>query len=248
MMVVFLMGIVFKPCMTLWHDGRFNFLRYTMGQYVRVLVEVMCGCNRGKIPGQSVVRNGPTRAFSRVLPAPRIATAPAVAAVAVAVHAPVVYPSRPPLRIQQSRFPQRGVFQSYSVPVPQYNPETTVWGPSMWKVLHTLAECSDNSPLWFDILNALEIHIPCPTCKAHFIEYRLNNPAPADHQGIVDWFFILHNVVNARLNKPLYDATGLPSGDKAALLASLSPVIQGLSVSFPPEVLALLESMVTSLI
>lgn len=211
-----------------------------MGQYVRVLVEVMCGCNRGLIPGQVIKRHVATRALTRVLVAPHTAVA--------AVQAPVVYPSRPPIRQQQSRFPHRGTFQPYSVPAPLYNPETSVWGPSMWKVLHTLAEFSDNSPLWFDILNALEIHIPCPTCKAHFIEYRLHNPAPADRQGIVDWFFILHNIVNARLNKPLYDAAGLPSGDKATLLASLAPVIQGLSVSFPPEFLSLLETMVTSLI
>jgi hypothetical protein len=145
----------------------------------------------------------------------------------------------------QSRFPQRGRFQP--PPPPLYNPETTVWGPPLWKVLHTLAEFSDNSPLWFDILNAMETHIPCPVCKTHFTEYKTQNPAPADHQGIVDWFFILHNIVNARTNKPLYDAAGLPKGDKTTLLTELGPVIEGLSVSYPPEFITLLQQMVQSL-
>jgi hypothetical protein len=134
----------------------------------------------------------------------------------------------------------------FQPPPPLYNPETTVWGPPWWKVLHTLAEFSDNSPLWFDILNSLETHIPCPVCKTHFIEYRQQNPAPADHQGIVDWFYILHNIVNARLNKPLYDAAGLPKGDKT-LLTELGPVIEGLSVSYPPEFITLLQQMLQSL-
>jgi hypothetical protein len=146
----------------------------------------------------------------------------------------------------QSRFPQRGRFQP-APPPPLYNPETTVWGPPLWKVLHTLAELSDNSPLWFDILNSLETFIPCPVCKTHFTEYKTQNPAPADNQGIVDWFFILHNIVNARTNKPLFDAAGLPKGDKNTLLDELGPIIDGLSVSYPPEFITLLQHMVASL-
>lgn len=201
----------------------------------------MCGCNKGRasghITGRIVQRRVTVRFQTQVVqpqPQPH-AVQPQV------VMAP---------QIRQSRFPQRGRFQpiQQSQPKPLYDPETTVWGPPLWKVLHTLAECSDNSPLWHDILTAMETLIPCPTCKAHFIEYRQQNPAPADHQGIVDWFFILHNIVNARLNKPLYDAAGLPCGDKASLLAGIEPIIQRLSVSYPPEFIELLQQMSASLV
>ena len=198
----------------------------------------MCGCTKGRT-GQPVRRQFVTRVGNRVLPN---------VSVSVSVPAPVpapVYPQPVRQRIPQSRFPQRGRFQP--APAPLYNPETTVWGPPLWKVLHTLAELSDNSPLWFDILNSLETFIPCPVCKTHFTEYKTQNPAPADHQGIVDWFFILHNIVNARTNKPLYDAAGLPKGDKITLLTELGPVIEGLSVSYPPEFITLLQQMVQSL-
>ena len=226
-----------------------TFLRYYLYLYVRVIVEVMCGCNRGRVSGHTVNRRPVGRMQSHV-----VAHVAHVAHVVPHVSVPSPPQIRPPMR-QQSRFPNqlRGRFQP-AVVVPLYNPETTVWGPPLWKVLHTLAECSDNSPLWHDILTAMETLIPCPTCKAHFIEYRNQNPAPADHQGIVDWFFILHNIVNARLNKPLYDAAGLPrwgndpSGDKASLLAGIAPIIQGLSVSYPPEFIALLQQMSASLV
>jgi hypothetical protein len=204
----------------------------------------MCGCNRGRIPGRLITRNIVTRVASRVTvvspPVPIATYAGPIATYA----GPTLVRSR---IVQQPRFTQRGRFQPSAQP-PLYDPETTVWGPPLWKILHTLAECSDNSPLWFDILNSMETHIPCPVCKTHFIEYKTQNPAPADHQGIVDWFFILHNIVNARTNKPLFDAAGLPSGDKATLLAGLEPVIQSLSVSYPPEFIALLQTMVASLI
>jgi hypothetical protein len=204
----------------------------------------MCGCNRGRIPGHLVTGHSTrahiaSRIVSRVTPN-TVAPAPAPAP----VHVPNL--NRPRI-LPQSRFPQRGRFQPAPPPLPLYNPETTVWGPPLWRILHTLAECSDNSPLWFDILNAMEMYIPCPTCKTHFTEYKQRNPAPADHQGIVDWFFILHNNVNARTNKSLFDAAGLPKGDKATLLADLGPIITGLSVSFPPEFITLLQTMVASL-
>jgi hypothetical protein len=216
----------------------------------------MCGCNRGRVSGRNIVGHTINRrASGRIqtqIVQPHIVQPYVVQPHVVAHTAPQI---RPPMR-QQSRFPNqmRGRFQPARVEVPLYNPETTVWGPPLWKVLHTLAECSDNSPLWHDILTSMETLIPCPTCKAHFIEYRQQNPAPADHQGIVDWFFILHNIVNARLNKPLYDAAGLPRwgndprGDKASLLAGIAPIIQGLSVSYPPEFIALLQQMSASLV
>ena len=198
----------------------------------------MCGCNKGRIPVRPATRTIAGRVATRANP---------VAVVYVPTPTPVYVPN--PVRqrnISQSRFPQRNRFQPAPAP-PLYNPDTAVWGPSLWRILHTLAECSDNSPLWVDIVNAMEIYIPCPTCKTHFTEYKRNNPITISNQGIVDWFFIFHNVVNARLGKPLFDAAGLPKGVKATLLSDLAPIITGLSVSFPPDFIALLQRMVASL-
>jgi len=249
MIIGLVLGIVLQCPLanTDWYRSS-TFLRYYLYHYVRVIVEIMCGCTRGRASGHFVGHTVQRRVGVRVQPHSVQSPAPDVQPHVVQPHVVMA----PQIR-QQSRFPQRGRFQPTQTK-PLYDPETTVWGPPLWKVLHTLAECSDNSPLWHDILTAMEIHIPCPTCKAHFIEYRQQNPAPADHQGIVDWFFILHNIVNARLNKPLYDAAGLPrwdndpTGDKASLLAGIEPVIQGLSVSYPPEFIALLQQMSASLV
>jgi hypothetical protein len=122
-------------------------------------------------------------------------------------------------------------------PQPTYNPETTVWGPVLWKVLHTLAEFNTDSELWNNLITRLTIDIPCVICRTHFTTYVQTQPITSfDTVSLVNWFFNLHNSVNQRTDKPV--VTTIPSYE--SFRASLTSLIQELSVSFPPETLQLL--------
>ena len=133
-----------------------------------------------------------------------------------------------------------------------YVSDTAAWGANLWNVLHTIAEFSDTLPsasLWRDLLNLLTIDIPCTECRVHFSTYLQNNPVDVtDRRMLVPWLFNLHNMVNGRLGKPvLTEVPSLPYGTRATLLNDLIPVIQSLSVSFPPTVLEVLQNLVTEL-
>jgi len=207
----------------------------------------MCGCNRG-IRGYAV-----GRVAGRV-------TQP-VQGRAVADPTPVLVQVQGPVQrfntgINQNfnprlhRFQRGQVQQPVPVPVPvpvqpRYDPETTVWGPSMWIVLHTLAEFSTRLDLWNTILTRLTTDIPCVICREHFTAYLQSHPMDTTNPvSIVNWFFILHNDVNQRINKQIL--TSIPSFD--SYRPSLKQTIQGLSVSFPPEVLDLLLQSAQSIV
>lgn len=133
-----------------------------------------------------------------------------------------------------------------------YVSDTAVWGANLWNVLHTIAEFSDtlaSASLWRDLLNLLTIDIPCTECRVHFSTYLQNNPVDVtDRRMLVPWLFNLHNMVNTRIGKPvLTDVPSLPYGTRATLLNDLIPVIQSLSVSFPPAVIEVLQNLVTEL-
>jgi len=196
----------------------------------------MCGCNNGRVPSRSIARRIAAPRISNPRVVPRAAPSPPVPTSPVPIFSPV-----------RGRYRTSALFQPTPTP-PTYNPDTSVWGASLWKILHTLAEFSDNSPLWFDILTSMESYIPCPHCKFHFVEYKSQNPPSADHQGIVNWFYHFHNSVNLRIGKPFFDSSGLPTGDKSTLLSQLLPLIDSLSISFPPEFISLLQTMRTSLL
>ena len=62
------------------------------------------------------------------------------------------------------------------------------WGPRFWKILHTLAECSsglaspilrnDEADIWKILLKTQAFVMPCPRCKEHYLQYRLQKPVP----------------------------------------------------------------------
>jgi hypothetical protein len=221
----------------------------------------MCGCNRGvagRVAGRVVGRVA-GRIVGRAISEPDPVQVP----VPVPVQSQSQSQGQGQGHVRQYRFNpgnnqnfnprlhrfQRGQLQvqeQVQVPVkPQYDPETTVWGPSMWIVLHTLAEFSTNLDLWNPILTRLTTDIPCVICREHFTTYLQSHPVDTMNPvSIVNWFFILHNDVNQRINKQIL--TSIPSFD--SYRPSLTQIIQGLSVSFPPEVLDLLLQSAQSIV
>ena len=89
------------------------------------------------------------------------------------------------------------------------------WGPSLWKVIHTLAEQSgcaeheEESLAWWNMIRLLPRIMPCLRCSLHFQEWIsthnvhgiLEKQGAEKREGLRRWFFDCHNRVNAQNNK-----------------------------------------------
>lgn len=90
--------------------------------------------------------------------------------------------------------------------------DTEIWGPPLWRALHTAAEYSNRivvRDLWPSILSALVKGIPCPECTAHYRQWYKTHPyskqyTPETLQSCTrKWFLDLHNDVNSRQDPPV---------------------------------------------
>ena len=130
---------------------------------------------------------------------------------------------------------------------PDY-PETDNWGPVLWAILHALAERSgktitpafrdDEKRQWINIIQSLPKIIPCPNCREHAEVWILLHPTTALktmsesdlHTWLVDWVYMFHESVNARVGKPSFDKALLSQTygniSIAGALARLKPFIE----------------------
>jgi hypothetical protein len=89
----------------------------------------------------------------------------------------------------------------------QINP--TVWGPSLWRVLHSLAFSISQTPdpqktrQFLELVDSLRNLLPCEECRLHFDDY-VNENNPKKASDLAYWTFELHNSVNKRLGKPQF--------------------------------------------
>lgn len=92
---------------------------------------------------------------------------------------------------------------------------TAVWGPLGWMTLHSVSTSYPESPtqsekdLLTTWLGLFTETITCPHCRDHFrgmhANYRAKYPGYLDsRQSFAMFVFRCHNVVNARLSKPVY--------------------------------------------
>lgn len=92
---------------------------------------------------------------------------------------------------------------------------TAVWGPLGWMTLHSVSTIYPERPsqserdLLTSWLSLFSDTITCPHCQSHFktmhINYRAKYPGYLDsRQNFAMFVFRCHNVVNARLSKPVY--------------------------------------------
>jgi len=101
--------------------------------------------------------------------------------------------------------------------------DTSIWGPPLWTVLHTLSLIATDKTMWINITNALKTDLPCPDCSEHYNTWVRSNPlrfpvSPPPRQPFVPrfiktrppvalppvshttsiWILALHNNVNIR--------------------------------------------------
>ena len=92
------------------------------------------------------------------------------------------------------------------------------WGYESWSFLHNVTFNYPLKPNNQDKINFYKYFkylgnvLPCNECKRHYkklfqyidIKYFLSN-----RYGLIWWLFIIHNLINKRLNKQLYDFKNL---------------------------------------
>lgn len=109
-------------------------------------------------------------------------------------------------------------------------PQTAVWGPALWGILHMLAEKSgrgagmpqrwagprpplchtDERAAWTRLFASLRTTLPCPLCKQHYVEYLRTDPpdrilriaGPTWAEELRQWIWRFHNAVRVRKEQP----------------------------------------------
>jgi hypothetical protein len=92
--------------------------------------------------------------------------------------------------------------------------QTSKWGPSAWDFLHTITFNYPENPSddlkknYFELFNNLRFTLPCKYCRDSykiFFRYIDINKYLNDRMGISYWLYIIHNLVNSKLNKKPID-------------------------------------------
>ena len=78
-----------------------------------------------------------------------------------------------------------------------------IWGPNLWGTLHLLCLTGTISS---NFVQEFANIIPCPACAGHFSELLKENPFPESDDPLVlfSWSVQVHNLVNARIGKPIF--------------------------------------------
>jgi hypothetical protein len=103
-------------------------------------------------------------------------------------------------------------------------PET--WGPPIWRFFHTLAEKIKEdqydkiSLTLLSFIRRICSYLPCPDCSKHALHF-LNQLKPENYKTKTDFktlFYMLHNKVNYRKKKPLFNHSYLEQYSKMNLI------------------------------
>ena len=88
--------------------------------------------------------------------------------------------------------------------------DTRFWGPSGWKLLHTITFVynPENKVLMREFLETIPYILPCKFCRASLTDYYKELPyeiaddSPLDSQiGLARWMYNIHNCVNDKLRQ-----------------------------------------------
>lgn len=76
------------------------------------------------------------------------------------------------------------------------------WGPYFWGALHLACLTGTATP---EFVYSYPSLLPCPSCSSHFAELLKENPFPQTDDPIImfEWSVHVHNMVNARIGKPI---------------------------------------------
>lgn len=85
-----------------------------------------------------------------------------------------------------------------------------IWGPSMWKSIHTIAVSYPLNPTHIDKKNYKQFFkylakvLPCKSCSSSFRKYMKHLPIDnylSTNKRLLYWTYLIHNKVNKKLNK-----------------------------------------------
>lgn len=110
------------------------------------------------------------------------------------------------------------------LPLPNY-PTNEAWGPILWSILHSLAEKynkvvsilykKEEELYWTNLIKLTETILPCKDCRNHYKDYLSKKKINLKEPDFVRLFFYnLHNDINLRNNKPLFDYSNLNTSYK----------------------------------
>lgn len=83
--------------------------------------------------------------------------------------------------------------------------DTRFWGPSGWRLLHTITFAytpSKDKAAFRQFFELLPFVLPCKFCRANLIEHYESlplEPALQSRETLTTWFYKIHNLVNAKL-------------------------------------------------
>ena len=115
---------------------------------------------------------------------------------------------------------------SCMIPMPDF-PTNCEWGPILWRILHGLADkygrlvyplfSKEQDISWPKFIEQTQFILPCKECREHYKEYYTKNipsvlkKLSPDEQAlwVQNYFFNLHNEINVRNNKPVFNFTDL---------------------------------------
>ena len=118
----------------------------------------------------------------------------------------------------------------------------SLWGASLWHLLHTAAQFTTNVHqrlTWIRLLEAMKGALPCPECSTHYNAWITANPLSLPISGpelttaISTWLLAFHNDVNRRNNKEAWTVEQLPVyTDRTNVKTSLTALRPYFAASF----------------
>ena len=119
--------------------------------------------------------------------------------------------------------------------------DPAIWGPSLWKVLHTLAVKAAGDASWPTVLDALRSALPCPECSYHYNAWGKRFPVTKSID-VGEWLLNLHNDVNRRTRRQPWTAAMI--SDTYSKVTSLDEAMAMLNGKLGESAYKLLAAMV----
>lgn len=110
---------------------------------------------------------------------------------------------------------------------------TSSWGPPTWNFLHTMAEKAKEETFpasknnIFQFLMRICKNLPCPICSAHATSLmkRINLAAIKTPEDLKKVLFMMHNAVNRKKGKPLFEYSQIKRYSSNNLIAAYNSFI-----------------------
>jgi len=155
----------------------------------------------------------------------------------------------------------RGITQivaatSFSVVATIETVDTSVWGASLWKVLHIAAQRSTSrniAPQWRIVLDAMKTGLPCPDCSKHYNAWYKSHPfriglmPNSFHGAIMRWVLDLHNDVNRRTGKPIWGIPQLSAAYNGETMETAKALAESLNGIIGPNLSSALSALLRAL-